>query len=96
MYQLVSRAEAQAFGKKRFYTGRACCNGHNTERYTSTGGCIACLDWKWRSIKHQLHEDVLKLYIRVPGTMSDDKRAELAKWLQDTCVPAFLGVKSDA
>jgi hypothetical protein len=43
---LRSREEAHAAGLKRFYTGKPCHKGHDCERYTSTGGCCDCVNWK--------------------------------------------------
>lgn len=40
----TSRKDALAVGSVRFNTGRPCRSGHMSDRYTSTGGCIACLD----------------------------------------------------
>lgn len=39
---VISRREAHAQGLKRFYTGEPCKRGHDSERFTSSGACIAC------------------------------------------------------
>jgi len=39
---IISRQEAKERGLKRFYTGVACKNGHDSERYVKSGGCIEC------------------------------------------------------
>jgi hypothetical protein len=40
---LISRKEAKARGKKRFYTGKSPCKrGHLAERYVSDGACCEC------------------------------------------------------
>ena len=36
------RAEAKAFGVKRYYTGKPCKHGHMRERITSNGHCVRC------------------------------------------------------
>lgn len=38
----VTRADALAAGKTRFYTGKPCKHGHLSERTSANGGCIAC------------------------------------------------------
>jgi hypothetical protein len=38
----ITRADAEAFGLKRFYTGQPCQWGHDAERYTCDGGCVEC------------------------------------------------------
>lgn len=43
---LISREEAYALGLKRFYTGKPCKRGHDSERYTSIGSCAQCQNWK--------------------------------------------------
>src|SRR6185503_18369991 len=40
--KIVNRLEAAAQGLKKFNTGRPCNKGHNSDRYTSTGNCVAC------------------------------------------------------
>jgi hypothetical protein len=40
---IVTRAEALAAGKKRYFTGKPCPRGHVAERYASKGNCAACL-----------------------------------------------------
>lgn len=39
---LVSREIAARTALKRYYTGRPCRRGHDSERYTSTGNCCEC------------------------------------------------------
>jgi hypothetical protein len=39
---IITRAEAQAQGLQRYYQGKPCKYGHDSERYTSTGICVAC------------------------------------------------------
>ncbi len=39
--QIISRAEAQALGLNRYFTGKPCKRGHIAIRYVH-GGCIAC------------------------------------------------------
>lgn len=36
------RRAAQLRGYKRYRTGTACAQGHNAERYVSTGACVEC------------------------------------------------------
>lgn len=40
--EIISRAEAQARGLKRYFVGAPCKYGHIAERLTSSGVCIAC------------------------------------------------------
>lgn len=42
MLEIISRQEAAALGRKRFYTGKPCKYGHDAPRFVSTGGCTAC------------------------------------------------------
>ena len=46
MLKLISRDEAHYQGLKRFYTGVPCLRGHNSERFTSNGGCVECINRK--------------------------------------------------
>lgn len=40
---LITRDDARAAGRKRFYTGVPCKYGHVDERLVSNGGCATCL-----------------------------------------------------
>lgn len=42
MPKIISRAEAQARGLKRYFTGKPCKRGHTAERYVARKGCIEC------------------------------------------------------
>lgn len=41
-HEIITRAEAFAQGRKHFYSGKPCKYGHDSARFTSTGGCMAC------------------------------------------------------
>lgn len=38
----MTRREAVAAGQTRYYTGKACSKGHDSQRFTSTGACVKC------------------------------------------------------
>lgn len=40
--KIVTRMEAARAGLNRFYTGKACRNGHKSERYVLNGTCVEC------------------------------------------------------
>lgn len=46
MPDLISRREALALQRKRFYTGKPCKYNHDSERYTVNGSCVACVNPK--------------------------------------------------
>ena len=37
-----TRGTARAAGRKRYFTGKPCCNGHTAPRYVTTGSCVKC------------------------------------------------------
>lgn len=39
--EYLTRADAIAFGRSRYFTGKPCWRGHVAERYTS-GSCVEC------------------------------------------------------
>lgn len=41
---IIKRKNASIEGLKFFYSGKPCKNGHDSKRYTSTGGCVMCLE----------------------------------------------------
>lgn len=42
--EIVSRADAQASGLERYFTGEPCVRGHVSSRFVSSGKCKACQD----------------------------------------------------
>ncbi|HHS9967645.1 TPA: hypothetical protein ACTW6G_002923 [Raoultella ornithinolytica] len=38
----ITQREALELGITRFYTGKKCIHGHNSERYTISGECVQC------------------------------------------------------
>jgi len=42
VYQLISREEARKAGWKRYYDGKLCRKGHDSDRYVSSGICCKC------------------------------------------------------
>lgn len=38
----ISFAKAKALGKKRYFSGTVCNNGHIASRYVSTNACVEC------------------------------------------------------
>jgi hypothetical protein len=38
-----TRKQATMLGHSKYHTGRVCIRGHISERYTVTGGCVACV-----------------------------------------------------
>lgn len=42
MHTLITRREAAERGLKHFYTGKPCKRGHDSPRFTTTGGCVKC------------------------------------------------------
>jgi HNH endonuclease len=40
---IVTRAQAKASGAKRYFTTKPCPANHISERWVSTGGCVACV-----------------------------------------------------
>ena len=40
--QIISRLEAKEKRLSTYFTGEACCNGHNARRYVVSGACVTC------------------------------------------------------
>lgn len=54
----ITRDEAAQRGLKRYYTGVSCKRGHDSERYTTTAGCIECV----RRIMPKTKSDPYRLF----------------------------------
>lgn len=40
--KIITRMEAATSGLKRYYTGKRCKHGHDSERYVYNGHCVEC------------------------------------------------------
>lgn len=40
--KIITRIEAAKAGLKRYYTGKLCRHGHDSERYVYNGHCVEC------------------------------------------------------
>lgn len=77
----ISRYVAANSGKAFFYTGKPCHLQHDSVRYVSTGGCLACAQSRHRhrrarSISALAGEKVLTVYL--PAGQLEEAR-QLAK-----------------
>lgn len=55
----ITQREALDFGLTRFYTGKKCIHGHDSERYTLSGECVQCNHDRARR-QQQLRSEKLK------------------------------------
>lgn len=68
---ILRRQDAQALGLSKYFTGKACANGHRAERYTSSGQCVECA----KSAARITHNRTWRLVLKVDN---DQKRAILS------------------
>ena len=54
-WPIMKRKEAIKAGYKKYWTGKPCCNGHNKQRYSTSGICTGC-----NSINSMKHAKRLK------------------------------------
>ncbi len=72
---VMTHKEAKAAGLHTFINGISCKRGHTSERYASTGACIAC---------HAFYEK--KPYVKPTGEALEKRREEEAKRHRDATV----------
>lgn len=69
MRELISREQALAVGRTRYFSGKPCKNGHIAERMVANFTCVICL-------KDQRLDNLRRRRRERPGSLSDrDKRA---------------------
>lgn len=71
---LLSRQLAARSGLKRYYTGRSCRKGHDSERYVSTGNCIECM------------RAPIGMMVRVSVDIHQDDRRDLEAYAAALCM----------
>lgn len=57
--QIITRAEAKAAGKTRYFTGKPCPNGHIAERFCASKTCVEC---NKRDCKHHYRRNPEKYW----------------------------------
>ena len=50
-WPVQTRGEASALGQSKYYTGSNCKRGHISQRYVSSGLCIACISMRSKGFK---------------------------------------------
>lgn len=68
--EIVKLDDARRHGLVRYYTGKLCKRGHDSERYTKTGRCVQCKLDEWRRDYdsknfYETHKDYYKQYQQV-------------------------------
>lgn len=79
--EIISRDEADAKGKHRFYTGVLCIHGHDCERYVTSGGCVQCANRTKRPAKpkirfvNQCWPDKALVSLLIPAPTREESQA---------------------
>lgn len=56
--EIITRNDAIVQGKKHFYTGKKCRNGHDSFRYTNNGKCATCVNNRVKKYRNENREKV--------------------------------------
>ena len=99
--EIISRNQAFAEGKTRFYTGRPCKNGHDCERYTSMGGCVNCINGKNKTwvVPKLLRGSAIpvtnprahQMLIEIPFGATPEQIVGWTRYVQHTCAQVYWG-----
>lgn len=94
MPDIISRQEAKATGKTRYFTAEPCKHGHITERRTSNKKCLGCMDIvvrNWKTKNRDKINEKGRQYLR-------DMRKQTVELLGNKCEccgetePVFLTI----
>lgn len=81
-FELATREEAAAAGRKLYFTNQPCKHGHVAPRYVTTGGCLGCLErWKRAGAKNPHSHDLVPYVPTSPFWRSKRLDAEQLKAL---------------
>lgn len=85
MSPIISRLNAANQGRRTYYLGTPCKEGHVSERYTSNGACLQCLQRFRRTTINpwtkQLSPYMLPPGYFVPTEMTPELHAELGEFM---------------
>jgi 5-methylcytosine-specific restriction endonuclease McrA len=65
--EITSRKQAKTLGLGKYFTGKPCPQGHVSERFTSSGGCVVCVRTRYdadRAENPEKHRETVKRYYR--------------------------------
>lgn len=62
----ITRKEAKAQNLTRYFTGKPCKHGHNSERFVSNGECVYCHDVRKGYITPTEKKTVRKVVFETP------------------------------
>src|ERR1700744_6069952 len=71
--ELISRKDAAKLGLKKYFTGEPCKNGHNCERYVTSGSCQECITKSRQIITESNGEIVRPLDLLRQSKIETDK-----------------------
>lgn len=77
---LITRAEALAAGKKRFFPGIPCKYSHVCERYVMNGTCVECANERIRRFKEKHPGRQKELYKKWYDQNAEYSREQARKW----------------
>lgn len=91
--QIISQEAAHSLGLRRYFTGAPCHRGHISERYVSSGGCIACMPNKRFEFRRNAFSHDLEPYtcntLWLPRALDIEERVKLDGYIQ-RCIVEYL------
>lgn len=90
-FEVISRRLAADTGQTFYYTGVPCKHGHLTQRYTTNGGCKACINGNYKPRLNSFTGELTGFYpskLWAPKSFTRDDLICLRFYLQ-TCVYAY-------
>ena len=84
--KIITSKQAREQGLKRFFTGKACPNGHIDERLVSSGSCITCRKLVKIKDYHKNREAILakrKQYYANNPDKAEEQRIKRLQWYKD-------------
>lgn len=91
----VTKEQAVQQNMKKYYTGRPCRKGHDSERYTSNGMCVECLHPRRLMAAPPEGSNVLH-GIAFPQGTPQDTMVLVMKYIQDNIASFVFAVDSGA
>jgi hypothetical protein len=91
---LVTREEAIARGFVKYYTGVPCKHGHDTYRYTTSGGCQYCVNRvrfsgpKGNNVKH-----FTLIFPSSGGSPTEQETLAIGRYLQERAYGVLLEIR---
>lgn len=89
--RIVSRKEARELGLTRYFTGKPCKRGHNSERGVNSGDCVTCRKMRKKGLIENINKSK-GFWLVKENVLSEAKKYKTKSCMKAGNSPAYIGL----